>query len=179
MAMPDKIVMSESDIEKAISDLSKKVYADIDDIDKFAIIGIQSRGVDLAHRIKKQLEGMSETQIKLGILDITFYRDDLSSRGKLPAIKETQIDFDITEMTLLLVDDVLFTGRTIKAALETLTSFGRPKLIKLCTLVDRGNRELPIQADYCSKKIQTESNDRVSVRMIERDGENLVVCSSE
>lgn len=174
--MTEQIIMTADDIDNTISLLVDQLYENIDNIDKFALIGIQSRGVDISARIKERLERKSNKKIKSGILDISFFRDDLSSRGTLPVIKETQIDFDITDMTLCLIDDVLFTGRTVKAALENLTSFGRPKSIKLCVLIDRGNRELPIQADYCVKKIETKISDQVKVRLKERDTEDLVVC---
>ena len=105
----------------------------------------------------------SGKKIQSGTLDNTFYRDDLATRGVLPAIKETLIEFDISNMTILLVDDVIFTGRTVRAAMETLTSFGRPRAIRLFVLIDRGNRELPIQPDYCGYKISTDIKDAIEV----------------
>jgi pyrimidine operon attenuation protein / uracil phosphoribosyltransferase len=173
--MSEKVLMTESDIDNELSLLCDKIDSNIDNFEKFALIGIQSRGVDIAMRIKEKLENKSGKKIKAGILDISFFRDDLTSRGTLPIIKETNIDFDITDMTLLLVDDVLFTGRTIKAALENLTSFGRPKSIQLCVLIDRGNRELPIQADYCAQKINTKITDQIKVNLKERDDKSNVI----
>jgi pyrimidine operon attenuation protein/uracil phosphoribosyltransferase len=126
--------------------------------------------VELADRIKKEIEKISGNPIKSGTLDISFYRDDLATRGKLPVLKETLIEFNINNKNILLVDDVLFSGRTTKAALETLTAFGRPYTIKLFVLVDRGGRELPIQADYCGFKIDTEQDDQVNVRLSQIDG---------
>jgi pyrimidine operon attenuation protein / uracil phosphoribosyltransferase len=168
--MEDKIILQKSDIDRIIVEKSEMIYGDINNIDEFAIVGIQTRGVEIAKRVKSQIEKLSGKQVKSGILDITFYRDDLATRGILPVIKETRIEFNITKMTILLVDDVLFTGRTIKAAIETLMSFGRPRAIKLFVLIDRGSRELPIQPDYCGYKIETTVKDKVKVRIQETDG---------
>ncbi len=161
----EKVLLNRNDIEKITSDIAEKVYREITDIDKFAIIGIQTRGVELAERIRGAMEEMSGKQVNHGILDITFHRDDLVTRGVLPVIKETRIDFDIADMTILLVDDVLYTGRTVKAALETLTTFGRPRAIRLFVLVDRGNREMPIQPDYCGHRVDSRIEDKVKVRL--------------
>ena len=127
------------------------------------MVGLQTGGVELARRIRSRIEELSGKPVKSGTLDITFYRDDLATRGVLPSIKETSIAFDIAAMTILLVDDVIFTGRTTKAALETLTSFGRPKAIRLFVMVDRGNRELPIQPDYCGYRLKTGIKDAIEV----------------
>lgn len=161
--MAEKILLSSRDIENIIEKYAKQIYSDIAMSENFVIIGVQTRGVELAQRIKKIIEKLSGRIIPFGILDITFYRDDIGTRKNLPIIKETRIDFDISGMNILLVDDVIFTGRTTKAALETLTSFGRPNRIKLFNLVDRGNRELPIQPDYAGFKISTSSNDDIRV----------------
>jgi len=161
--MAEKELLSSQNIEQIITELSGKIFEDIPDIDHFAVVGIQSSGVGLAERIKARIETLSGKSVKLGTLDITFYRDDLATRGILPVIKETKINFNISKMTILLVDDVIFTGRTTKAALETLMSFGRPSAIKLFCLVDRGNRELPIQPDYCGFTVKTTFDDKVNV----------------
>ncbi|HPB83317.1 MAG TPA: bifunctional pyr operon transcriptional regulator/uracil phosphoribosyltransferase PyrR [Spirochaetota bacterium] len=150
----------------------------VKNIDDLAIVGIQTRGVELANRIKAKIETLSGKSIKSGILDITFYRDDIATRGVLPEIKETRIDFDISNMTILLVDDVIFTGRTTKAAIETLMSFGRPRAIRLFVLIDRGSRELPIQPDYCGYKTETTVHDKVKVRLQETDNLDDVVILS-
>jgi pyrimidine operon attenuation protein/uracil phosphoribosyltransferase len=177
--MPENVILTREDIEKIISENSEKIYRDIESLDEFAIVGIQTRGVELAKRIKNIIEGLSGKKIRFGTLDITFYRDDLSTRGVLPIIKETKIEFNITKMIILLVDDVIFTGRTTKAALETLTSFGRPQAIKLFVLIDRGNRELPIQPDYCGYRFKTVIDDKVKVRLAEVDDiEDTVILST-
>jgi pyrimidine operon attenuation protein/uracil phosphoribosyltransferase len=161
--MASKVLLKSKDIEEIINTFSDQIYRDAGDIDKFAVVGLQTGGVELARRIQKRIESLSGRKIQSGTLDITFYRDDLSTRGALPAIKETMIGFDITTKTVLLVDDVIFTGRTVKAAMETLTSFGRPKAIRLFVLIDRGNRELPIQPDYCGYAVQTDAKDAIDV----------------
>ncbi|MBN2077962.1 MAG: bifunctional pyr operon transcriptional regulator/uracil phosphoribosyltransferase PyrR [Spirochaetes bacterium] len=161
--MDKRLVLRGEEIAEIIERLSERIHGDIGDTGNFAVVGLQTGGVELAGRIRNRLEALSGKPIRSGTLDITFYRDDLATRGVLPAIKETSIAFDISTMTILLVDDVIFTGRTAKAALETLTSFGRPKAIKLFVLVDRGNRELPIQPDYCGFTLETAVNDTVDV----------------
>ena len=165
----EKKILDKNDIDKIISESSNAIFRDIEDIDNFAIIGIHTRGVELADRIRREIEKLSGKEIKHGTLDISFYRDDLTTRGKLPVLKETMIEFNINKKNILLVDDVLFSGRTTKAALETLTTFGRPFSIKLFVLVDRGGRELPIQPDYCGFKVGTTHDDLVKVRLSETD----------
>ncbi|MFH0976078.1 MAG: bifunctional pyr operon transcriptional regulator/uracil phosphoribosyltransferase PyrR [Spirochaetota bacterium] len=163
--MTKKLILDNKAINKIIENTAHDMFDSLKLKGEFAIVGIQTRGVELANRLRKKLEVLTGREIKNGILDITFYRDDLATRGYLPAIKETRIEFDINGITVIIVDDVLFTGRTVKAALETLTGFGRPKAIKLFTLVDRGNRELPIQPDYCGFTIETDLKDEVQVRL--------------
>jgi len=162
-------LLNKDDIDEIIAEASERIIEDVSDLNNFAVIGIQTRGVELARRIRQKLHELSGSEIKSGTLDITFHRDDLATRGVLPLIKETKIEIDITGMVILLVDDVLFTGRTIKAALETLTTFGRPQIIRLFTLVDRANRELPIQPDYCGYTVETSIKDKVRVRLNEID----------
>jgi pyrimidine operon attenuation protein / uracil phosphoribosyltransferase len=161
--MGKETLLRSNDIAEIIERLSGQILADVESVDKLAVVGLQTGGVELARRIRERIEALSGRKIQSGTLDITFYRDDLATRGVLPSIKETSIAFDISTMTILLVDDVIFTGRTTKAALETLTSFGRPKAIRLFVLVDRGNRELPIQPDYCGFSVKTGIRDNVEV----------------
>jgi len=165
----EKHVLDSKQVNQAIEELSRNIYDDLKDIDRCAIVGIQTRGVELAKRIRQNLEKMSGKEVRSGTIDITFYRDDLATRGMLPVLKETKIEFNITNMDVILVDDVIFTGRTTKAALETLTAFGRPRSIKLFVLVDRGNREMPIQPDYCGHTQETGVNDVIHVRLKEVD----------
>ncbi len=161
----EKKILTKEDIDKIIRELSNTIFNDVEDLESFAIVGIHTRGVELADRIRKEIEKLSGKEIKHGTLDISFYRDDITTRGKLPVLKETLIDFNINKKNILIVDDVLFSGRTTKAALETLTTFGRPFSIKLFVLVDRGGRELPIQPDYCGFKVDTAAEDQVKVRL--------------
>lgn len=173
--MSTTVVLHSKDIAEIIDRLSGQIYRDLGSAEKFAVVGMQTGGVELARRIRTRIENLSGRQIQSGTIDITFYRDDLATRGALPSIKETAIAFDISTMTILLVDDVIFTGRSTKAALETLTSFGRPKAIRLFVLVDRGNRELPIQPDYCGYRVQTGIKDNVEVVISDKTPEEDIV----
>jgi len=160
-------------VEKIISRLAEEVGAKMD-IENLALVGIRRRGVELAARLQNILQKKT-AEIPLGILDITLYRDDLSAVAKQPVVRETQIQFDLDGKDILLVDDVLFTGRTIRAALSELVDFGRPRSIKLLVLVDRGHRELPIQPDFTGKFIPTEKNQSIEVRLEEVDGEDKIL----
>ncbi|MCK4909646.1 MAG: bifunctional pyr operon transcriptional regulator/uracil phosphoribosyltransferase PyrR [Planctomycetes bacterium] len=135
-----------------------------------ALIGIHKRGIPLARRLQTALNQKTKTDIPLGWLDITLYRDDLETIGHVPVVKGTKIEFDLTDKNIILVDDVLFTGRTIRSALDELIDFGRPRSIQLAVLVDRGHRELPIQADYIGQTIETKNNEIVDVKLTETDG---------
>lgn len=140
------------------------------------LIGIQRRGVELAQRIAKLIEQEEEggSPIRCGSLDITLYRDDLETVGPTPVIGETHIPVDLSDTHVVIVDDVLYTGRTVRAALDELADFGRPKRISLCVLVDRGGRELPIQADIVGKAVKTNPGERVDVQVQELDGQDQV-----
>ncbi|MCU0848955.1 MAG: bifunctional pyr operon transcriptional regulator/uracil phosphoribosyltransferase PyrR [Spirochaetes bacterium] len=178
--MNEKLILDAAEIRKIIDGISEQIFSDIPDIDNFAIVGVQTRGVEIGNRVRRNIERLSGKSIKSGILDITFHRDDLATRGVLPIIKETRIEFDIDKLTILLVDDVIFTGRTTKAALESLTTFGRPSSIKFMVLIDRGNRELPIQPDYCGHSVKTKIRDKVKVKLAEIDNmEDSVYIYSE
>jgi len=139
------------------------------------LVGIRNRGVYLAKRLADFIKKIENQDIPVGILDITLYRDDLSSIAPQPVVHKTEIDFDITDKILVLVDDVLYTGRTVRAALDALIDFGRPKSIQLAVLIDRGHRELPIRADYVGKNIPTAKNESVEVRLEEVDKIDEVV----
>jgi len=139
------------------------------------LIGIRNRGAYLAKRLAECIETIDKETIPVGILDITLYRDDLTLIAAQPLVRKTEIGFDITDKNVVLVDDVLYTGRTIRAALDALIDFGRPKSIQLAVLIDRGHRELPIRADYVGKNIPTSQNETVEVRLEEVDGKDEVV----
>jgi pyrimidine operon attenuation protein/uracil phosphoribosyltransferase len=139
------------------------------------LVGIRNRGAYLAQRLADCIEKIEREKIPVGILDITLYRDDLTLVATSPVVSKTEIDFDITGKNLVLVDDVLYTGRTVRAALDALIDFGRPRSIQLAVLIDRGHRELPIRADYAGKNIPTAQNETVEVHLLETDGEDAVV----
>jgi len=139
------------------------------------LVGIRKRGVYLARRLAEYIKKIEGKEIPVGILDITLYRDDLSLIAPSPIVHKTEIDFDLSEKVVILVDDVLYTGRTVRAALDALIDFGRPKAIQLAVLVDRGHRELPIRADFVGKNIPTSQEETVEVRLEEADGKDEVV----
>lgn len=171
----EALVLSKRSLDAAIASLVKAIRADQEKAGSIAIVGIQSRGVPLAARLASSLGSSTGKRVDLGSLDITLYRDDLSTVGTRPVLKSTNIPFSIDGRTVILVDDVLFTGRTIRAALDELVDFGRPSRIALAVLIDRGHRELPIQADYVGKVVATSRGDRVDVRLVEIDGKDEVV----
>ena len=146
------------------------------DVDELALVGIRTRGVPLARRIAHIIREINQHEVPTGMLDITLYRDDLMRHavGPQPLVRRTEIPFSIDDKRILLVDDVLYTGRTIRAALDALIDFGRPKAIQLVVLVDRGHRELPIKADYVGKNLPTASSQSVQVHLTEIDGRDEV-----
>jgi len=144
-------------------------------IKDLCLVGIRNRGAYLAKRLSVCIEQIEKEKVSVGILDITLYRDDLTLIAQQPVVHKTEIDFDITGKTIVLVDDVLYTGRTIRAAMDALIDLGRPKSVQLAVLVDRGHRELPIRADYVGKNIPTGKNETVEVRLAEADGVDEVV----
>lgn len=143
-----------------------------------AIVGIRTRGAILAQRLAKEIETIRGVSVPVGILDITLYRDDLSRIAPNPVLRATEIPFDVTDLRIVLIDDVLFTGRTIRAAMDALSDLGRPQSIQLGVLVDRGHRELPIRADYVGKNIPTQLGERVELRLNELDGREEVVIET-
>ena len=166
-----KEILSAEQIEKALSDLVNRIALDIDPNTEVAVIGIRSRGEILAQRLVKKLSDKLSRDIELGVLDITLYRDDINDpQGETqPTVRSTEIAFDISDKLIILVDDVLYTGRSTRSALDALMDFGRPKAIRLAVLVDRGHRELPIQADYVSCRVDIPEALKVSVHLTETD----------
>jgi pyrimidine operon attenuation protein / uracil phosphoribosyltransferase len=167
------LILSESDIERILKRISHEIIERNKGSQNLVFIGIQKRGVPLAERIAKNIALLEDNEINIGKLDITFYRDDISKKI-LPQIQMTDIPFKIDERDIILIDDVLFTGRTIRAALDAIIDFGRPKTIQLVVLIDRGHRELPIRADYVGKNIPTSANEFVEVKLQETDKEDKV-----
>jgi len=170
-------IMDEEAVQKALMRISHEILEKNKDIKNLAIVGIRNRGEHLAHRIANNIKKITKSAVPLGILDITLYRDDLTEIAEQPVLKETIIDFDITGEKVVLVDDVLFTGRTIRCAMDQLIDFGRPAVIQLAVLVDRGHRELPIKADYVGKNVPTSANEFIEVRIKEADKvDEVVIC---
>ena len=163
-------IMDQEAIRRAVLRMAHEILEKNKGVDHLALVGIRTRGVILAQRLKKAIKDIEGFDVPMGILDITLYRDDLTSVGAKPLVRETSIDFDITDLKIVLVDDVFFTGRTIRAALNALVDFGRPAIIQLAVLVDRGHRELPIRADFVGKNIPTAKNQDVRVILGESDG---------
>jgi pyrimidine operon attenuation protein/uracil phosphoribosyltransferase len=146
-------------------------------LDRLALVGVRSRGVPLARRLAERLKEITGSAVPVGALDITLYRDDLMRNpvGPQPLVRSTEIPFSIDDKVIVLVDDVLYTGRTVRAALDELIDFGRPRAIQLMVMVDRGHRELPIKADYVGKNVPTSRSESVAVRLMETDGDDEVV----
>lgn len=171
-----KILDAES-IERSITRISHEIMERNRDKENLVIIGIRNRGEYLAKRIVPMIEKITGKKPLLGILDITLYRDDLTEVAEQPVLKETRIDFDITGKKVVLVDDVLYTGRTIRCAMDQLVDFGRPASIQLAVLIDRGHRELPIRADYVGKNVPTSANEVVEVKLKEVDKiDEVIIC---
>ncbi len=172
-------VMDQRKITSTLKRLAMEVIERNRELKNAAIIGIRTRGVIIGERILKLIEKLEGIKLDFGILDITLYRDDLSTIGPNPVVKGTEIDFDVTGRDIILVDDVLFSGRTVRAALDSIIDFGRPKTIQLLVLIDRGHRELPIHADYVGKTLPTSKREIVEVRLKEIDGSDEVLIVEE
>ena len=172
--MTDRQIMTGDEIRRAIVRISHEIVEKQAGTNGLALVGIQRRGVPLARRVADAIEEHEGVRLPVGALDITFYRDDLSLVAQQPIVKGTEIGFDINGTTIVLVDDVLYTGRTIRAAMDALIDYGRPQAIRLAVLVDRGHRELPIRADHVGKNVPTSREEVVKVALEETDGEDAV-----
>ena len=172
-----KVILNAEQIGTALDDLVNRIASDISSPRSIAVIGIRSRGEIIAQRLSEKLSAKLGETIACGTLDITLYRDDLNDpRGNAqPTVRSTEIPFDIHEKIIILVDDVLYTGRSIRAAMDALIDFGRPKAIRLAVLVDRGGHELPIQADYVACKVDIKPSQSVEVHLVETDGKDQVI----
>ena len=168
------IVMDADRISRALTRIAHEIVERNHGVDDLALVGVRSRGVPLARRLARALKEITGDDVATGALDITLYRDDLMRHqvGPQPLVRKTEIPFSIDGRTIVLVDDVLYTGRTTRAALDALVDFGRPKAIQLVVLIDRGHRELPIKADYVGKNVPTSRQESVQVRLHELDGVN-------
>ncbi len=177
-----KVVMTKEEISRTVKRLAAEIVEKHGNVKNLVIIGIQTRGVHLARRIINEMVAAQLTpsadDVAYGKLDITLYRDDISTISTTPLIRETEIPFDITDKKIILVDDVVFTGRSIRAAMDELMDFGRPRSIELAVLVDRGHRELPIEPNYVGKKFVTAREESISVELEEVDGQDRIVLKT-
>jgi pyrimidine operon attenuation protein/uracil phosphoribosyltransferase len=171
------IIMDENAMERAITRIAHEIIERNKGTDNLALVCIQRRGVPLARKIAQKIELSEGVKPETGILDITFYRDDLSIIAWHPVINGTEINFTLDDRKIILVDDVLYTGRTVRAAIEALMDIGRPQMIQLAILIDRGHRELPIRADYVGKNVPTSKTEIIQVKVSEIDGVNSVAIA--
>jgi pyrimidine operon attenuation protein/uracil phosphoribosyltransferase len=169
-----RVLLDRDDVRRALTRIAHEIIERDQGADDLVLVGIANRGDHLARRLAGEIERIEGRRVPVGVLDITFYRDDIGLRAEAPEVHETRIDVGIGDRTVVLVDDVLFTGRTIRAAMDALTDFGRPACIRLAVLVDRGHRELPIRADFVGKNVPTHRDDDVRVRVVELDGDDAV-----
>lgn len=174
MSKAGSILMDAKDLNRALTRIAHEILERNSSAKNIAIVGIRSRGAHLAERLSKIVGEIEKTQVPVGYIDITLYRDDIQTKLDQPLIQKTELLFDVVDKVIILVDDVLFTGRTVRAALDEIIDFGRPKAIQLAVLIDRGNRELPIRADYVGKNLSTTLKEEVVVRLTEVDGEDSV-----
>jgi pyrimidine operon attenuation protein/uracil phosphoribosyltransferase len=165
----EKVVLDEDDMRRTLVRIAHEIVERNGEPDRLAIVGIHRRGAILARRIHALLIDLLERDVPIGDLDISFYRDDVGRRAEQPTIHASHVDFDLDGRTIVLVDDVLFTGRTVRSAIEALFSYGRPAKVQLAVLADRGHRELPIRPDYVGKNLPTSRNERVNVHVEELD----------
>lgn len=166
-------ILSAEEIRRTINRMASQIVEKSANLSEIILLGIHTRGVPLAHLLATQIEVLEETAVAVGAIDVTFYRDDLDKiRTRIPA--KTKIPVDLTGKTVVLIDDVIYKGRTIRAALNAVTEYGRPELIRLAVLVDRGHRELPIHPDFTGKKLPTASEEKVKVYFQDLDGKDVV-----
>jgi pyrimidine operon attenuation protein/uracil phosphoribosyltransferase len=171
----EKRILDQEAVDRAVTRIAHEMLERNKGTSSLSLVGIRTRGAVLARRFQGKIEELEREKLPLGVLDITLYRDDVGEIAAQPAVRGTEIDFDVTGKKIILVDDVLFTGRTIRCALDALIDYGRPASIQLAVLVDRGHRELPIRADYVGKNVPTGLNEEVVVRLAEIDGKDEVV----
>jgi len=178
--MPDKVqVMDSLGINRAITRITHEIIEKNKGTDELVIIGIQRRGVTIAQRLASSIKEYEGKDVPVGILDITLYRDDLSMLSEHPVINKTDIPFDVNDKVIIMADDVLYTGRTARAAMDAIIELGRPKAIQFVALIDRGHRELPIRADYVGKNVPTSKSEIIHVHLEEIDGINNVVIADK
>ena len=177
--MTEKIIMDSMGIERALNRIAHEIIERNKGTENLLLVGIRTCGVHLAKRLSVKIKEIEKSDVPVGILDITLYRDDILTRKEHPAVRKTDIPFDLTGKVVVLIDDVLFTGRTIRAAMDGLMDLGRPALIKLAVLIDRGHRELPVRADYVGKNIPPSRPASVKVLLSEEGFEDTVILKEE
>ena len=168
-------LLSKSDFTRTVTRLVHEIIENNSDIENTAIVGIRTRGEFLANRIASQVNKLTNKKVDFGIVDVTFYRDDFKTNLGSPKVGPSKIEFDINEKNIILIDDVLYTGRTVRAAMDEIFSYGRPASIQLGVLVDRGHRELPLKANYVGKNYPTSFNEHIHVHLEEEDGEDSIL----
>ena len=168
-------LMSASEIERTLVRLAHEIAERNGGADHLGLVGIKRRGVPLAERLGKLLERIEDAAVPVGTLDISFYRDDLTTVGPKPVVQKSSLGFSIQDKNIVLVDDVLYTGRTTRSALDALFSHGRPRSVQLCVLIDRGHRELPVEAAFVGRNVQTTANEVIEVKLTEIDGADKVL----
>jgi len=183
-AQAEKVLLDADALARTIARIAHEIVEGVPDLDTIALVGIHTRGVPLAQRLRRLIADFTGTEVALGTVDITFHRDDVAVRGGAeprnaqPIVKATRLDFPLEGRTCVLVDDVLYTGRTIRAAIEALFEYGRPARVQLACLVDRGHRELPIRPDYVGKNLPTAASERIQVQLVEVDEVDRVLLVS-
>ena len=177
----ERVLLDSEALDRTLHRIAHEIIEGNPDLERVALVGIHTRGVSVAQRLRRLIEQFAGTEVELGTLDITFYRDDVQVRGReaplhpQPVVRATRLDFPLEGKTCILVDDVLYTGRTIRAAVEALFDYGRPASVQLAVLCDRGHRELPIRPDYVGKNLPTSRSERVQVQLVEVDEVDQVV----
>ena len=168
-------LMSPSEIERTLVRLAHEINERNNGVTDLVLVGIKRRGIPLAQRLGKLLQRIEKTEIPIGVLDISLYRDDLTTVGPKPVVQKTDLGISIVGKVVILVDDVLYTGRTVRAAMDALFAHGRPRLVQFCVLIDRGHRELPVEATFVGRRIQTQENEIVEVQLKETDDAEKVL----
>ena len=179
MDSDEKVVLQEDEVKRALTRIAHEIVERNPQSPVPALVGIHRRGAFLARRLHSMLEQLLDAEVPLGDLDIGFYRDDVSSRPEAPVLHASHVDFDVTGRTVVIVDDVLYTGRTVRAAIEALFDYGRPERVQLAVLADRGHRELPIRPDFVGKNLPTAPGERVNVHVEEIDDVDEVVIAPD
>jgi pyrimidine operon attenuation protein/uracil phosphoribosyltransferase len=174
----DKVVLDGDDMRRTLVRIAHEIVEKQIEPQQLAIVGIHRRGAILARRLRTLLDDLLDAEVPLGDVDISFYRDDLSRRADAPVVNASHVDFDVNGRTVVIVDDVLYTGRTVRAAIEAIFDYGRAGRIQLAVLADRGHRELPIRPDYVGKNLPTSRDERVNVRVQELDGDDQVTITA-